>query len=60
MRETSSKKNRARQRWAAVATTIGNVLLKGLVVPLLARLASRVPLWWLAQLARALWMRVGE
>lgn len=59
MRERASK-NRARQRRVALATAIGGVLLKGLVVPLLARLASRAPLWWLVRLGRALWMRVGE
>jgi hypothetical protein len=67
MRETSLR-SRARRRRTRAAATIANgvngmsgvsgVLLKGLLVPLLARLVSRIPTDGIVLFIRAIWMRV--
>lgn len=44
----------------AIITLVGGTLLKGLVVPLLSRLANRIPIGGIAPLVRALCMRMFD
>lgn len=43
---------------STLVTLIGGALLKGFIVPLLSRFASRVPMSGIAQFVRALWVRM--
>jgi hypothetical protein len=64
MRETSWRSRARRRRTRAAATIVSGVngvsgvLLKGLLVPLLARLVSRIPTDGIVLFIRAIWMRV--
>ena len=43
---------------STLVTLIGGALLKGFIVPMLSRFASRVPIGGIAQCVRALWARM--
>jgi hypothetical protein len=61
MRETSLRSRSRRRRTRAAATIVNGVngvLVKGLLVPLLARLVSRIPTDGIVLFIRAIWMRV--
>jgi hypothetical protein len=61
MRETSLRSRARRRRTRAAATIVNGVngvLVKGLLVPLLARLVSRIPADGIVLFIRAIWMRV--
>lgn len=50
----------SRTSWfGSAAGAVGGALLKGLLVPALAKLVSRIPFGCLAKLCRAFWQRLG-
>jgi len=59
----SDREDRAagrRSGTGAIAALVGGTLLKGLIVPLLSRLANRIPFGLIAQCVRTLWVRMFD